>query len=295
LYFNTVLAVGSLVPNSEGDGHLPPDSNTQESRQATSRKRSKYPRSQSALESLGMESKRTALSAAGLSEAVQGFILGNKAAVMTQKRYLPAQREFLAWLEEGSFEAGINPTVPIINWLHHVMATRNLAWTTVMSMKSATLALFADTRSITIDPLYQQFIRAGRFETVHHTRQEDYDISPVLQYFRDLEDNATVDLAILTQKLCWLLGVCGFMRPDDIRCTDVKLSGVVRDKLQLTVVFPKEKRNGQRIIKHITIGGHPDSALCPMMAYTAYLARLDKVDIRVPHPKDPTREYNARQ
>ncbi|KAF9368339.1 hypothetical protein BGX21_006638, partial [Mortierella sp. AD011] len=221
---NAVLAISSMVPNSEVDGHLPADSNTQEPCQTTSRKRSKYPGSQFALESLGMESKRAALSAAGLSEAVQCFILGNKAAVMTQKRYLPAQKEFLAWLEEGSFEAGINPTVPIINWLHHVMATRNLAWNTVMSMKSAILALFADTHCITNDPLYQQFIRAGRVETVHHTRQEDYDISPVLQYFRGLEDNSTMDLAILTQKLCWLLGVCGFMRPDDIRCTDVKLS-----------------------------------------------------------------------
>ncbi|KAF8945137.1 hypothetical protein BGZ46_006103, partial [Entomortierella lignicola] len=210
---------------------------------------------------------------------------------MTQKRYLPTQKDFLAWLEEGSFEAGINPTVPIINWLHHVMATRNLAWTTVMNMKSAILALFADTRCITNDPLYQQFIRAGRVETVHHTRQEDYDISPVIQYFRGLDDNAAMDLAILTQKLCWLLGVCGFMRPDDIRCTDVQLSSMIRDKLQLAVIFPKEKRNGQRIIKHITIGGHPDPALCPVKAYTAYLARLDEVDIRVPHPKDPTREY----
>ncbi|KAF9981888.1 hypothetical protein BGZ79_006044, partial [Entomortierella chlamydospora] len=52
---NAVLAVSSLVPNSEVDGHLPPDSNTQESGQATSRKRPKHPGSQSALESLGME------------------------------------------------------------------------------------------------------------------------------------------------------------------------------------------------------------------------------------------------
>ncbi|KAF9340385.1 hypothetical protein BGX26_009012 [Mortierella sp. AD094] len=66
---------------------------------------------------------------------------------------------------------------------------------------------------------------------------------------------------------------------------------MVRDKLQLAVIFPKEKRNGQRIIKYITIGGHPDTSLCPVRAYTAYLARLTEVAIRVPHPKDPVREY----
>ncbi|KAF9343404.1 hypothetical protein BGX26_005791, partial [Mortierella sp. AD094] len=176
---NTILAVGSLVPNSEVNGHSLTNSDTQESGQAASRKRPSHSGSQSPLESLGMASKRAALSVAGLSEGVRGFILGNKAALTTQKRYLPAQEDFLDWLKEGSFEAGINPTVPIINWLHHSMATRNLAWNTVMNMKSAILALFADTRCITNDPLYQQFIRAGRVETIHHTRQEDYDISPV--------------------------------------------------------------------------------------------------------------------
>jgi len=82
-----------------------------------------------------MASKRAALSASGLSDGARGFILGNRAALMTQQRYLPAQKDFLVWLEDGTFESGINPTIPIAitrdrgdlggNWLAFIVQSMN--------------------------------------------------------------------------------------------------------------------------------------------------------------------------
>ncbi|KAI8596982.1 hypothetical protein EDD21DRAFT_311470 [Dissophora ornata] len=94
----------------------------------------------------------------------------------------------------------------------------------------------------------------------------------------------------LAKKLSWLLGVCGFMRPNDICCIDVALSAVVSNKLQLAVVFPKEKRGRQRIIKYVHLSPHDDTAICPVKAYEVYRTRTTSMDIPVAHTKDPERK-----
>ncbi|KAG0301231.1 hypothetical protein BGZ99_003528 [Dissophora globulifera] len=130
-------------------------------------------------------------------------------------------------------------------------------------------------------------MKAGSSSVVVDTKHEDYDISKVLDQFRQGPGNMEMDMADLARKLCWLLGVCGFMRPDDIFCTDVARSGIIRDKLELAVVFPKERRGRQRIIKYVRISRHPDAQICPVQAYNAYRARTLATDIPTSHPKDP--------
>jgi len=227
----------------------------------------------------------------GLSPGVADFICFNKSASRTQKHYESHQKEFRQWLEEGSFEEGISLAVPVVNWLHFVRVARKLRWSTIMTMKSAVLALFYDPDIVRRDPYYRAFLKAGKSETVVESKSADYDITPVLEYFRELPSNKDMPLEELTWKLCWLLGVCGFMRPDDICCVDVSLSKLTRSrKLELVVVFPKERSGGQRVIKHVTISPHPDPKLCPVEAYTSYLARLPDPLMRYPHPKDPDRD-----
>ncbi|KAF9423327.1 hypothetical protein BGZ76_003666 [Entomortierella beljakovae] len=63
---------------------------------------------------------------------------------------------------------------------------------------------------------------------------------------------------------------------------------MVDDRFQLAVVFPKEHRYKQRIIKYIAISSHVDKALCPVSAYQTYLARLPQPLSPVPHQKDPS-------
>lgn len=226
----------------------------------------------------------------GLSPGVADFICFNKAAKRAQRGYRSYQAQFQQWLEDGSFEPGINPAIPIVNWLHYIQAARNLKWSTLMTMKTAVLSLVRDPDAVRRDPYYREFLKAGKSESVVESKSTEYDISPVLQYFQGLPHNQHLTMEVLTSKLCWLLGVCGFMRPDDIRCVDVSLSQVFRGKLQLVVVFPKERAGGQRIIKHVNISPHTDPKLCPVSAYTAYIARLSDISLRFPHPKDPDRD-----
>ncbi|KAF9342421.1 hypothetical protein BGX26_007553, partial [Mortierella sp. AD094] len=46
------------------------------------------------------------------------------------------------------------------------------------------------------------------------------DISPIVSHFRSA-DNADLDMPQLARKLSWLLGVCAFLRPDDVGGIDV--------------------------------------------------------------------------
>ncbi|KAG9060778.1 hypothetical protein KI688_008896 [Linnemannia hyalina] len=123
----------------------------------------------------------------------------------------------------------------------------------------------------------------GRFVDTKH---QIYSIDPVLTFFRSSPNNQALPLTELAKKLSWLLGVCGFMRPKDIFCTDISKSDIVGDKLQLAVVFPKEKRGRKRIIKCVHLSRHKDLAICPVQAYIDYRSRTKTADISVPHPKD---------
>ncbi|KAI9310134.1 hypothetical protein BX666DRAFT_1840273, partial [Dichotomocladium elegans] len=90
----------------------------------------------------------------------------------------------------------------------------------------------------------------------------------------------------LTAKLCWLLGVCGFMRPSDIEWIDLDQSdpAPVHESLHLVVVAPKEKQLGQRIHKNITISRHADSLLCPVQAFEAYYQQYAREFCRIQRP-----------
>ncbi|OAQ23023.1 hypothetical protein K457DRAFT_83937, partial [Linnemannia elongata AG-77] len=117
------------------------------------------------------------------------------------------------------------------------------------------------------------------------------DLTPVIRYLRALGNNKSMSVTNLTKKLCWLLATCGFLRPDDLRCTDARASRVIKGNLELMVLFPKETRQGQKIIKPVVIYPHPDEALCPVKAFIEYRNRTQAGDRVIAHPKDPSRLY----
>ena len=141
---------------------------------------------------------------------------------------------------------------------------------------------------ITKDPIFKAFLAAGHSLGVVDTKHEIYSIEPVPEFFKSGPDNHTLPMTDLASKLSWFLGVCGFMRRDDIFCTDVAKSGVIGGKLQLAVVFPKEKRGKQRIIKYVHLSRHTDLVICPVHTYTIYPSRTTSMDVPVLHPKDNT-------
>ncbi|KAG0273385.1 hypothetical protein BGZ96_004875 [Linnemannia gamsii] len=274
-----ILAVGSMVPVSTGYVGLLTDSDSEIQCASPSRKRNSYPSQEPPLALRGLEGKRTRLMREWVSEQAIVFINNNNTAVKTYQRYEAAQKEFTQWLRDGSFEQGVYPAVIVVNWLHHTMATKKLQWSSVLNRKAAVLALFHDPEAITRDPIFKAFLMAGHSLGVVDTKHEIYSIEPVLAFFKSKPDNHTLPMMDLAKKLAWLLGVCGFMRPDDIVCTDVAKSGVIGDKLQLAVVFPKEKRGKQRIIKYVHLSRHTDLAICPVHAYTTYRSRTMFMDV----------------
>ncbi|RKP05650.1 hypothetical protein THASP1DRAFT_19544, partial [Thamnocephalis sphaerospora] len=128
--------------------------------------------------------------------------------------------------------------------------------------------------------------------TVRSFDRPTYDISPVVTTFRRWGDNASLNMLQLTQKLCWLLAICGFIRPSDVARIDDICTVRTDLTLKLVVVVPKEKRNGQRIEKVISVTSHRNPVLCPVTAYTAYRARFDSNVSPAQHPIPSDLEYS---
>ena len=138
------------------------------------------------------------------------------------------------------------------------------------------------------------FYQAVHDTTIRSHNSTPVDIAPIVRHLHQLGPNHSMPLPDLTAKLCWLLGVCGFMRPSDIERVDLDKSSLhLQDKVALTVVAPKEKRLGQRIHKDVTIRQHSDPLLCPIAALQSYLDRYAHRPCQFPHPGLPHVHINC--
>ncbi|OMJ16010.1 hypothetical protein AYI70_g6867 [Smittium culicis] len=93
------------------------------------------------------------------------------------------------------------------------------------------------------------------------------DISPVIEYFREIGDNEKLNIKSLTSKKCWLLAVCGFMRARDVHRIDDAQTTKIDGTLKLVIVALKDKRKARPIIKPCEISCQSDKLLCPVEAY----------------------------
>ncbi|KAF9931422.1 hypothetical protein FBU30_010259 [Linnemannia zychae] len=144
---------------------------------------------------------------------------------------------------------------------------------------------------ISTDGRFQELMRLAMQRGVKRLRSNLIDINPVIRHLKALGPNRSINITNLTKKLCWLLATCGFLHPDDLRCTNAKASCIVKENLELEVLFPKEMRQGQKIIKPVVIQPHPDEALCPVRAFIEYRNRTQAGDQEILHPKDPKKLY----
>ncbi|KAF9079410.1 hypothetical protein BGX23_004166, partial [Mortierella sp. AD031] len=178
-----VLAISSMVPFDTGDVDLPPSSDPKDQRASSSRKRKSYPSQEPPLALRGLEGKRARLIREGVSEQAVAFIHNNNATIKTSQRYESTQQEFKQWLQDGSFEQGVNPAIAVVNWLCHAMVTKKLQWSSVLNSKAAILALFHDPETVTKDPIFKAFLTAGHSLGVVDTKHEIYSIEPVFVFF----------------------------------------------------------------------------------------------------------------
>ncbi|KAI8137542.1 hypothetical protein BJV82DRAFT_492937, partial [Fennellomyces sp. T-0311] len=133
---------------------------------------------------------------------------------------------------------------------------------------------------------YQSFFKSLNATTLHPSRQTNVDITPVLNHFRTLGPNKDLAIADLTKKLCWLLGVCGFLRPSDIHRIDLNQCKVSpeQDEVELHVVAPKQLRKGKKQVCTVTIKRHDDPLCCPVAAFRSYCRRFAQEPCIRQHP-----------
>ena len=98
-----------MVSVDTGNVRLSTDSDPKVRRASSSRKRKSHPPEKPSLTLRGLESKRARLIREGVPEQAIDFINNNSTAVKTSQWYAPAQQEFTQWLQDGSFERGVNP------------------------------------------------------------------------------------------------------------------------------------------------------------------------------------------
>ncbi|KAF9114270.1 hypothetical protein BGX30_006652 [Mortierella sp. GBA39] len=166
-------------------------------------------------------------------------------------------------------------------------------FTTVHTYKSAILQLFPISQQLKIkeDELFKDFLKVMGTGTSKRLHNATADLSPILTGLQALGDNHNMDIKDLTAKTCFFLATCGLLRSDDLACTDASQCRVIGDKLELTVIFPKEHRGGQKIIKTVVIKSHPVEFYCPVKAYVEYRRRISDQDRlpgqRIPNSKPP--------
>ncbi|KAF9991927.1 hypothetical protein BGZ80_008810, partial [Entomortierella chlamydospora] len=147
-------------------------------------------------------------------------------------------------------------------------------------------------REIKEDELFKDYAKVMGTGTSKRLYSATVDLAPILAGLRALGDNHNMDIKDLTSKVCFLLATCGILRPDDLACTDASQCKIVEGVLKLVVVFPKEHRGGQSIIKTVDIKPHPVEYFCPVKAYVEYRRRTSDQDrfAKTIHPKSET-EY----
>ncbi|OMJ22161.1 hypothetical protein AYI70_g3046 [Smittium culicis] len=123
-------------------------------------------------------------------------------------------------------------------------------------------------------------------ELIFNSQRPSMDISPIIEYFREIGDNEQLNIKSVTIKTCWLLAVCGFMRASDIPRIDDAQTTTIDGTLKLVIVAPKEERKGGPNIRPCEISCHSDKLLCPVEAYKVYRSRVSKDLSPTPHIND---------
>ncbi|KAG0735619.1 hypothetical protein G6F57_013801 [Rhizopus arrhizus] len=215
----------------------------------------------------------------------------------SSKKTIPyIQTTFINWCSIRDINHQEHPINSILNFLAEYHALKNWKTSTTLTYASQILQLYPSTEQATIriSEEYVQFCKSLKANTIRPLKTADYDITPALNYLVSLGPTDTLPKDLLTAKTAWLLSMVGFLRPSDVERVDLNQCSVSSDSvLKLVIVAPKEKREGTRITKAVTIHPHENPLLCPVLAYQVYHRRIAQLDALTPHPVFPEVTINA--
>jgi len=289
---DTSVANSGVVPNDQDDGNCSTNLDTSPPSVAGPGKRPRHTGKEPPLVVMRLEGKRRRLLAKGWDPATASIVVDSPEMKGRQRSYARVQDRYIQWATARGVDAMEPQPAQLLNWLASGVSINNWSSTTVSSYKVAVIQMYEDKTSFD-DPDFNLFFKTLRRRQIKHTKELNIDIKPVVDYLLGLGPNEGLSISDLTKKLCWLLGTCGFLRPNDIECIDLSNNKFRVDRVAaiLPIMIPKETRGGMRVCRYTTVKGHEDPLLCPVKALSEYLRRIEGHDDTFPHPKDPTVQY----
>ncbi|KAI7862714.1 uncharacterized protein EV154DRAFT_433286 [Mucor mucedo] len=160
----------------------------------------------------------------------------------------------------------------MVNYLAYGHVHHKWAYNTILQYKQAILKLYTKEQRALIanDDSYINFFAALKNDAVLSFDFPVINLQPAIDFVLGLGENQSMNLLQLTQKLCFLLGITGFLRPSDIERIDDSKTMVTAESLRLVILAPKEKRAGRPIEKVVVISNHSSPLLCPVATYQTY-------------------------
>ncbi len=210
-----------------------------------------------------------------------------------QSRYNHVQEMYRKWCHDSDLDPYIADPSNVLNFLAWGHSTKRWRSSTVAAYRAQILALFDDKTSFDNNDTFSQFFKILRANEPDTSTEVDLDLSPIITYLRSFPSNDDMSPEQLTQKLCWLLGMCAFLRPSDIERIDLDHCRVDEQFISLHIVRPKETSAGVHKSKSIILRAHSlDRQLCPVQTFKDYVSRLASTKISVPHPTMSSLRYN---
>lgn len=197
------------------------------------------------------------------------------------------------WCHDNELDPYIANPSNVLNFLAWGHLTKRWRSSTIATYRAQILALFDDKTLFESNDTFSQFFKILRANEPDTSTEVDLDLSPIITYLRSFTSNEDMSPEELTQKLCWLLGMCAFLRPSDIERIDLNKCCVEDGFISLHVVRPKETSAGIHKSKSVILRAHSlDRQLCPVQTFNDYVRRLAYIKTSFPHPTMSSLRYN---
>ncbi|ORE02525.1 hypothetical protein BCV72DRAFT_215075, partial [Rhizopus microsporus var. microsporus] len=190
----------------------------------------------------------------------------------TNCTYRRGQFLFLEWSLQHRVNINGFSAADIVNFLSDMHYQFGYSSSTLRLFRSSILAFHQNKASLDnelhlVNSLLNTLTRREPPKEIH---RPTIDISPTLNYIRQIQSSTSTPLPLLQKKTAFLLAMTAFLRPSGLHCIDLQ-SADINNGFQLTfqVVSSKETRDHRRIIKPFTIFPNQDYSLCPVRTFIA--------------------------
>lgn len=225
--------------------------------------------------------------------AVIDIMTRSETELRKQSRYNYVQEMYRKWCHNSELDPYIANPSNVLNFLAWGHSTKRWRSSTIAAYRAQILALFDDKTPFESNDTFSQFFKILRANEPDTSTEVDLDLSPIIAYLHSFTINDDMSPEELTQKLCWLLGMCAFLRPSDIERIDLDNCRTDDEFISLHIVRPKETSAGIHKTKSVILRAHSlDRQLCPVQTFKDYVRRLAHNKISVPHPTMSSLRYN---